>query len=99
VGGEDVAVWVGRTRRVAHLRVPHLPTVRHQMQPAGLGNCPSVVRSEPRDASGDYNTRSSRAAMSRQRLTCGVPEVGPAPLTSDDRRLGMIRECRCDCCI
>jgi len=29
---------------------------------------------------------------------CGVPEVGPGPLTSDDRWLGMIPTCRCGCC-
>jgi hypothetical protein len=28
---------------------------------------------------------------------CGVPEVGPGPLTSDDRGLGMILPCRYGC--
>ncbi len=29
---------------------------------------------------------------------CGVPEVGPGSLTSDDRWSDMILACRCGCC-
>jgi hypothetical protein len=33
-----------------------------------------------------------------ERIACGVPELGAGSLTSDDRKLGMIRACRCGCC-
>jgi hypothetical protein len=42
--------------------------------------------------------RAHGVAAAVDAATCGVPEVGPGSLTSDDRWSDMIPACRCGCC-